>query len=129
MGRNCGSAFISASTWWPLIRGRLKSRKTRSGRGAFSYLPSRLKNANALSSECADRLASGEAEIGILPVVEMARQKLDFFRGSGIASFGPVRSILLISKVPFGEIRTLATDSGSRTSVMLARVILAEKFG
>ena len=83
----------------------------------------------ALPSECADRLASGQAEIGILPVVEMARQKLDFFRGSGIASYGPVRSILLISKVPFGEIRTLATDSGSRTSVMLARVILAEKFG
>jgi predicted solute-binding protein len=83
----------------------------------------------ALPSECADRLASGQAEIGILPVVEMARQKLDFFRGSGIASFGPVRSILLISKVPFREIRTLATDSGSRTSVMLARVILAEKFG
>ena len=83
----------------------------------------------AVPSECADQLASGEADIGILPVIEMARQRLDFFRGSGIASFGPVRSILLISKVPFAEIRTLATDAGSRTSVMLARVILAEKFG
>jgi chorismate dehydratase len=83
----------------------------------------------ALPSECADQLASSEADIGILPVVEMARQRLDFFRGSGIASFGPVRSILLISKVPFAEIRTLATDSGSRTSVMLARIILAERFG
>ena len=83
----------------------------------------------AVPSECADQLASGRADIGILPVVEMARQRLDFFRGSGIASFGPVRSILLISRVPFGEIRTLATDSGSRTSVMLARIILAEKFG
>ena len=83
----------------------------------------------AVPSECAAQLASGQADIGILPVVEMARQRLDFFRGSGIASFGPVRSILLISKVPFGEIRTLATDSGSRTSVMLARIILAEKFG
>jgi predicted solute-binding protein len=31
--------------------------------------------------------------------------------------------------VPFREIRTLATDAGSRTSVMLSRVILAEKFG
>lgn len=83
----------------------------------------------AVPSECAAQLASGEADIGILPVVEMARQRLDFFRGSGIACFGPVRSILLVSKVPFGEIRTLATDSGSRTSVMLARTILAEKFG
>jgi predicted solute-binding protein len=83
----------------------------------------------ALPSECADQVAQGEADIGILPVIEMARQKLDYFRGTGIACHGPVRSILLISKVPLREIRTVATDSGSRTSVMLTRVILAEKFG
>ena len=83
----------------------------------------------ALPSECADQLASGESDIGIVPVIEMQRQKLDYFEGTGIACHGPVRSILLVSKVPFREIRTLATDSGSRTSVMLSRVILAEKFG
>jgi chorismate dehydratase len=83
----------------------------------------------AVPSACADQLASGEADIGILPVIETARQNLDYFRGCGIASYGAVRSILLISKVPYREIRTLATDSGSRTSVMLARIILAEKFG
>jgi len=82
----------------------------------------------ALPSECADQLASGEADIGIVPVIELARQNLDYFRGTGIASHGPVRSILLISKVPFRQIRTLATDSGSRTSVMLARVILSAQF-
>src|SRR5689334_1988417 len=59
----------------------------------------------------------------------MARQGLDYFPGTGIACHGPVRSILLISKVPFRDIRTLATDSGSRTSAMLAQVILAERFG
>jgi chorismate dehydratase len=80
-------------------------------------------------SVCAAQLASGEAGIGIVPVIEMARQKLDFFRGCGISSIGPVRSILLVSKVPYREIRKLATDSGSRTSVMLSRIILAEKFG
>jgi predicted solute-binding protein len=83
----------------------------------------------ALPADCADQLAAGEADIGILPVIEMARQKLEYFRGTGIACRGPVRSILLVSKVPFREIRTVATDSGSRTSVMLTRVILAEKFG
>lgn len=83
----------------------------------------------ALPAECAAQLASGEAEVGILPVIEMARQGLDYFRGTGIACHGPVRSILLISKVPISRIRTLAVDSASRTSVMLARVILAEKFG
>jgi len=83
----------------------------------------------ALPSECADRLASGESDIGIVPVIEMARQKLDYFRSTGIACRGAVRSILLISKVPPREIRTLATDTGSRTSVMLARIILAGRYG
>lgn len=83
----------------------------------------------ALPSECADLLASGDADIGIIPAIEMARQQLSYFPGTGIACHGPVRSILLISKVPWREIRTVATDSGSRTSVMLARIILAEKFG
>src|SRR5580698_9942379 len=83
----------------------------------------------ALPSDCAAQLASGAADIGIVPVIEMARQKLDYFRGTGIACHGPVRSILLISKVPINRIRTLAADAASRTSVMLARVILAEKYG
>jgi chorismate dehydratase len=83
----------------------------------------------ALPSECADQLASGEADIGIVPVIEIARQKLEYFRSTGIACRGAVRSILLISKVPLKEIKTLATDTGSRTSVMLARIILAEKYG
>lgn len=82
----------------------------------------------ALPSDCAAQLASGEADVGIVPVIEMARQKLEYFRGTGIACHGPVRSILLISKVPIGRIRTLAADAASRTSVMLARVILAEKY-
>jgi chorismate dehydratase len=80
-------------------------------------------------SVCADQLASGEADIGIVPVIEMARQGLDYYRGTGIACHGAVRSILLVSKVPFRKVRKLATDSGSRTSVMLSRVILGERFG
>jgi len=82
----------------------------------------------AIPSECADRLADGRADIGIVPVVEAARLGLTVIPGAGIASNGPVRSILLISKVPFGEIRTLAADTSSRTSVQLARVILAHRY-
>ncbi len=81
----------------------------------------------AIPAECADRLADGRADIGIVPVVEAARLGLTIIPGAGIACNGPVRSILLISKVPFGEIRTLAADTSSRTSVQLARVILAHR--
>jgi chorismate dehydratase len=83
----------------------------------------------AIPAECADRLKGGLADIGIAPSVELIRQKLEIIRGTGIACRGPVRSILLISKVPFAEIRTLAADSTSRTSVALSRIILARKYG
>ena len=83
----------------------------------------------AIPAECADRLADGRADIGIVPSVELNRQKLNVIRGTGIACQGAVRSILLISKVPFPEIRTLATDACSRTSVALSRIVLARKYG
>jgi predicted solute-binding protein len=83
----------------------------------------------AIPAECADRLADGRADIGIVPSVELNRQKLDIIPGTGIACSGPVRSILLISKVPFEEITTLATDASSRTSVALSRIVLAKKYG
>lgn len=83
----------------------------------------------ALPAVCADRLANGSADIGIVPVAHLLRQDLTIFRGAGIACRGPVRSILLVSKMPFGDIRTLATDSGSRTSVLLARILLARQYG
>lgn len=82
-----------------------------------------------LPAEGADRVQNGQADIGLLPVIEMSRQSLVHVPGLGIACDGPVRSILLISKVPPSQIRTLAVDRGSRTSVMLARVILGQKWG
>jgi chorismate dehydratase len=80
-------------------------------------------------SGVAEALASGAADIGIVPAIELNRQDLELIPGAGIACRGPVRSILLISTRPAAEIRTLAADSSSRTSVELARVILARKFG
>jgi chorismate dehydratase len=78
---------------------------------------------------CADQLAAGAADIGIVPSFELTRQDLEIIPGVGIACRGAVRSILLISKCPAGQIRTLAVDASSRTSVELARVILARKYG
>ena len=77
---------------------------------------------------CADRLASGAADIGIVPSFELLRQDLNIIEGTGIACRGPVRSILLISARPFNQIRTLAADSSSRTSVQLARMVLDLKY-
>lgn len=83
----------------------------------------------AVPSTCADRVAEGKADVGLIPVIEMDRLGLDYVHGVGIACHGPVRSILLVSRVPFDKIRTLATDTGSRTSVQLARIILNRRYG
>jgi chorismate dehydratase len=82
-----------------------------------------------IPSVCADRLAAGSADIGLVPVIEAKRQGLEFVPGLGIACNGPVRSILLVSYVPAPEIRTMAVDCSSRTSVALSEVILRERFG
>jgi predicted solute-binding protein len=82
-----------------------------------------------IPSVCADQLADGSADIGLVPVIEAKRQGLEFVPGLGIACNGPVRSILLVSHVPAPEIRTVAADSSSRTSVALTEVVLRERFG
>lgn len=82
-----------------------------------------------IPAECADRVAAGDADIGILPSFELTRLDVAVIPGCGIACHGPVRSILLVSSCPAAEIRRLAADASSRTSVQLARVILQRKYG
>lgn len=83
----------------------------------------------SVPSVCAAEIAEGVTEIGLVPVAEIARQGLDIMADVGIVSHGAVRSILLISRVPWPKIRSLAADLSSRTSVQLARIILRERFG
>lgn len=83
----------------------------------------------SIPSVCSAEIAEGVTEIGLVPVAEIARQGLEIMADVGIVSHGPVRSILLISRVPWPKIRSLAADLSSRTSVQLARVILRERFG
>src|SRR5436190_18705680 len=75
-----------------------------------------------LPSACADRVSKKEVDAGLVPVVEAARHHLTQIGELGIACKGPVRSILLVSKVPIPDIRTIAMDSSSRSSVMLCRI-------
>lgn len=72
---------------------------------------------------------SGATDIGNLPVIECARQGLTRVPGVGVACHGPVRSILLVTKRPLDRIATLAADTSSRTSVALARIVLARRYG
>ena len=85
---------------------------------------------STLPAECAEMLRTGAADIGLVPVVAYpAIPNLRVIPNVAIAANGPVRSILLVSKKPLEEIRSVAADAGSRTSVALARVLFRKWFG
>jgi chorismate dehydratase len=64
-----------------------------------------------------------------VPSFELLGRDYGIVPGVGIACRGAVRSILLISRKSANEIRTLAADASSRTSVALARIVLARRYG
>ncbi len=81
-------------------------------------------------SKCANALAAGTADIGIIPVFTYAEiPNLLVVPDVAIASRGAVRSILLISKKPLEEVKTVAVDTSSRTSVALTQVLLTKWYG
>lgn len=92
-------------------------------RNLFEVLPSS-------PAKCADQLAAGQVDIGLIPSIEYQRiHDLRIIPGISIASLGCVRSILLIKHKGKEEIQSVALDSSSRTSVALARILLQAKMG
>lgn len=82
-------------------------------------------------SECAARLASGQADIGLIPIAALATTPgLAILPGCTIASKNRVRSLLLVCRAaqPLTTIRSVAADTASRTTLAYAR-ILFHKWG
>ena len=83
-----------------------------------------------LPSACARALAEGTADIGIIPAAAYAEiPGLRVLPEVAIASRRAVRSILLVSKVPIEQVRTIALDTSSRTSVALTKVLFEKWMG
>lgn len=85
-----------------------------------------------LPSRLADRLGAGGLDVALIPSVEYLRgaaRGYEILPGFAIAARGPVRSVKLFSRVPFGRVERLALDAGSRTSQALARVWLDAAHG
>jgi chorismate dehydratase len=84
----------------------------------------------ASPARCADLIAGGSASLALIPAIEIARlDDVVAIPEICIASQTEVRSVLLVSKKPFEEIRSVALDPSSRTSVALARILLGERLG
>jgi chorismate dehydratase len=83
-----------------------------------------------LPSSCASALREGSVDIGIIPVAAYASiPGLIVIPNVAIAADGPVRSILLVSKKPLDEIKSVALDSSSRTSAALVRILFQFFYG
>ena len=81
-----------------------------------------------IPSECARKLVSGEADLGLVPVAVIPKVKdAQILSRFCIGADGPVRSVTLLSEVPLHEIRSVYLDYQSRTSVALTK-ILASRF-
>jgi len=77
----------------------------------------------------ADRLHAGELDLGMIPSIEYAFGDYAIVPGVAIASRGPVRSVGLYHRVPLGEVRRVALDVSSRSSVALVKTLLQERLG
>jgi chorismate dehydratase len=83
-----------------------------------------------LPPTCARDLGSGAADIGIIPAAAYTLVAgLKILPDVAIASRRPVRSILLVSKVPIEKAQTVALDTSSMTSVALAKVLFEKWLG
>jgi chorismate dehydratase len=87
-----------------------------------------------IPSACAEALRAGTADIGIIPAAAYATvPDLVIIPDVAIAARRAVRSILLVSKVPvdsrWTQVRTVALDTSSMTSVALAKILFAKWLG
>lgn len=77
-------------------------------------------------AECAERLAAGTADIGLVPIAALAvNPSLRILPGCTIASKGRVRSLLLVRRAaqPLSALRSVAADTASRTTVAYTRML------
>ena len=105
----------SAPLGWGFLHGPYKE--------GFEVIPS-------APSVCADQLAKGEADIGLIPSIEYQRiPGLAIIPGISISSLEKVRSLLLVKPRQKKEIHSVALDTSSRTTAALTRILLCETMG
>jgi chorismate dehydratase len=83
-------------------------------------------------STCAELLHEGAIDLGLIPSIEynhpITRTEYSIVPDLAIASSGPVASVAIYSRRPIPDVRSLALDTSSRTSVALVRVLCKREF-
>lgn len=96
----------------------------------IDYLPLVYPDAEIISvvpSKLGILMKRGEVDIALLSSIELLRHpEYSYLPQISISSDGEVGSVLLFSKVPVHEIKTVALDQSSLTSVMLIKILFSE---
>lgn len=75
-------------------------------------------------------LADRGLDAGLIPSIEVARiPGLEVLPDLCVAADREVRSVLLLARRPLYEVRRIALDVNSRTSVALLRILCTDRFG
>ena len=80
-----------------------------------------------IPSECARKLVSGEADLGLVPVAALPQLKTPYLVSDYcIGTVGEVQTVCIFSDRPLEELTHLYLDYHSRTSVELVKILLRE---
>ena len=106
--------------------------------GAVSYLntkplvygldacPDQFEIRFDVPSQCATLLHEGKVDLGLIPAIEYLRSEYRIVPDVSIASDGEVATVAVFTRKPISQVRTIALDLSSRTSVALTRVLCAK---
>ena len=90
----------------------------------------RAEIAYAVPSKLATMLREDEIDVANCSIFEgLQRPGLVLIPDISISADGAVKSVRLFSRVPIGQIRSVALDTSSLTSSALTRILLREAFG
>lgn len=81
-------------------------------------------------AQLAQWLRAGEVEAALVPVVEAIENPIYWLvDGVAIGCDGPVYSVILTLTKPLEQVRTVALDAASKTSVRLMQLLLERHYG
>jgi chorismate dehydratase len=94
----------------------------------FYGLQADVEEVEGVPTALSHMLLDGDVDIAPIPSIEYARNadRLRILPRLCVSSEGAVDSIQLVTRLPFGQVRTVAVTPESATSVVLVRVLLPD---
>jgi chorismate dehydratase len=89
-------------------------------------LATRYDIESMMPAQCAERLADGSADLGLVPITAFAQSRsLRMVPGCAIASKGAIRSLLLVLRAAKGlqAVRSIAADTSSRATLAYVQIM------